>query len=54
MMTDSPRRRELQSPVRHVDWSLPLLAIAIAIFGGFMNYSSTWRLLELWSSAQTL
>lgn len=46
MMTGLPRRKELQSPVRHVDWTLPVLAIAIAVFGGFMNYSSTWRLQE--------
>ena len=41
-----PARRELQSPVRYVDWLLPLTAIAIAVFGIFMNYSATWRLLD--------
>jgi rod shape determining protein RodA len=49
MMTDRPRtaaRHELQSPIRHVDWSIPALAVGIAVFGGFMNYSSTWRFLD--------
>ena len=43
----SPRRRDLRSPLRFVDWSLPLTAIAIAVFGIAMNYSTTWRTLQL-------
>jgi len=46
VLNERPRRKEMQSPLRHIDWSLPVLAIGIAVFGGFMNYSSTWRLLE--------
>lgn len=46
VLNERPRRKEMQSPLRHIDWSLPLLAIVIAVFGAFMNYSSTWRLLE--------
>ncbi len=44
MITTLPVRRDLRSPVRYVDWLLPLTAIAISIFGVFMNYSATWRL----------
>ncbi|MCP3939391.1 MAG: rod shape-determining protein RodA [Actinomycetia bacterium] len=44
MITSLPVRRDLRSPVRYVDWLLPLTAIAISIFGIFMNYSATWRL----------
>ena len=41
------RRRDLRSPLRFVDWSLALVAIAIAAFGVLMNYSTSWRQLEL-------
>lgn len=44
MITSLPVRRDLRSPVRYVDWLLPILAIGISIFGVFMNYSATWRL----------
>ena len=47
MMTQDFRgRHEATSAIRHVDWLIPILAIGIAVFGAFMNYSSTWRLLE--------
>ena len=46
MSTTFPTRRELQSPLRYVDWFLPVLAIAISVFGIFMNYSATWCFLE--------
>ena len=46
VLNDRSRHRATQSPLRHIDWTLPALAIGIAVFGGFMNYSSTWRLLE--------
>lgn len=46
MVSTLPTRRELQSPVRYVDWFLPIVAVAIAVFGVFMNYSATWRFLE--------
>ncbi len=39
-------RRELRSPIRYVDWFLPLVAIGVSVLGVFMNYSATWRVLE--------
>jgi len=46
MIADLSRRKELRSPLHYVDWSIPVLAIGIAVFGGFMNYSATWRFQE--------
>jgi len=43
--TSAPRRT-LHSPLRYVDWTLPLVAVAVSVLGVFMNYSATWRLLE--------
>jgi len=46
VIADLSTRKELQSPLRYVDWSIPLLAIGIAVFGAFMNFSATWRFQE--------
>ncbi|MCY3607233.1 MAG: rod shape-determining protein RodA [Acidimicrobiaceae bacterium] len=46
LLNRSQTRRELQSPAWFADYSLALAAIAIALLGVAMNYSSTWRSLS--------
>ncbi|WP_419865228.1 rod shape-determining protein RodA [Candidatus Poriferisodalis sp.] len=46
LLNRSQTRRELQSPAWFADYSLALAAIAIALLGIAMNYSSTWRSLS--------
>lgn len=46
LLNRAQRRRELQSPAWFADYSLALAAVAIALLGIAMNYSSTWRSLS--------
>ena len=43
LLNRAQKRRELQSPAWFADYTLALAAIAIALLGVAMNYSSTWR-----------
>lgn len=45
-MTLTSRRTDLRSPLRYADYSLAVCAVAVAVLGVALNYSSTWRLLE--------
>lgn len=46
LLNRAQTRRELRSPAWFADYTLALAAVAIALLGVAMNYSSTWRSLS--------